>query len=144
MASVLAADDSCCQDLTTLSQQVGQVGAALDNIKQGCLTWGEQPVVRHSIRRGQKGLPISKGHKAASICHSEAPSSPILFHMQTERHWKPLNGDMPHRANIASGEWLLMRIVTFNNQPEKTIREPTRGQDKTTLLSQSQRRERLL
>lgn len=70
VAPVLAADDNSCQDLTMPSQQVGQAGAAWDNIKQDCLTWGERPVVRHSIRRGQKGLPISMGHKAASICHS--------------------------------------------------------------------------
>lgn len=38
VASVLAADDNCCQDLTLLSQLAGQVGALLDNIKQGCLT----------------------------------------------------------------------------------------------------------
>ncbi len=38
MASVLAADDNGCHDLALLSQRVGHVGAALDNIKQGCLT----------------------------------------------------------------------------------------------------------
>lgn len=108
-ASLLAADDNGCQDVTLPSHQVGQVGAAWDNIKQGCLTWGERPVVRHSIKRGQKGLPISTGHKAGSICHSEAPSSPILLHIPTEKHWKPLKGEVPHRASIAGGEWLLMR-----------------------------------
>lgn len=111
MASVRAADDNCCQHLTLPSQPVGHVGAAWDNIKQDCLTPGERPVVRHSISRGQKGLPISRGHRAASICHSEAPSSPILLHMQTERHWKPLKAEVPHRANIAGGEQLLMRRV---------------------------------
>lgn len=72
MASVQAADDNCCQDLTLRSLQVSQVGAALDNTERGCLARGEQPVVRRSIRKGQKALSISEGHKDASICHSEA------------------------------------------------------------------------
>lgn len=38
VASVLAADDNCCQDLTLLSQLAGQVGALLDSTKQSCLT----------------------------------------------------------------------------------------------------------
>lgn len=114
VASALAEDDNSCQDLTMPSQQVGQEGAAWDNIKQDCLTWGERPVVRHSIRRGQKGLPISKGHEAVSICHSEALDSSILFHMQTERCWKPLKGEVPHRANVAGGEQLLMRRVELS------------------------------
>lgn len=117
-------------------QREGQVGAASDNIKQGCLTWGERPVVRHSIRRGQKGLPISKGHNTASICHSEAPSSPILFHIQTETHWNPLKGEVPRRANIAGGQRLLMRRVTlFTCYSQSMIdsQGPKRGWEKPAL-----------
>lgn len=72
VASLQAADDNCCQDLTLLSLQVSQVGATSDNTELGCLTHGEQSVVRHPIRKGQKALSISEGHKDASICHCEA------------------------------------------------------------------------
>lgn len=108
MASVQAADDNGCQDLMLLSLQESQEGAASDNTERRCLMRGEQAVVRHSIRKGQKALSICEGHRDASICQAEADVDRGSLGSTT--------GDKnPHRSKTATvnkESWAFQMLVT--------------------------------
>lgn len=100
VASVQAADDNCCQELTLLSLQASQVGATLDNRELGSETWGEQAVIIHAIRKGHEASSISKGHTHASICHT-----------QTDRDGGSWGTTVGIKFHIAGWERCLIRSV---------------------------------
>lgn len=100
VASVQAADDNCCQELTLLSLQASQVGATLDNREPGSETWGEQAVIIHAIRKGHEASSISKGHTHASICHT-----------QTDRDGGSWGTTVGIKFHIAGWERCLIRSV---------------------------------